>query len=89
MPVRASFLGVSAKPNHAAIAALIEAARLSVRHKMFGRKTLQFSHAGQSTLDIQPGESTPAVLHFPNMLLRVSKYMGTAVKVLVQIVRNW
>jgi hypothetical protein len=57
MPVRASFLGVSAKPNHAAIAALVEAARLSVRHKMFGSKTFQFSHAGQSTLDLQAGRS--------------------------------
>jgi hypothetical protein len=58
MPIRASFLGVSAKPNHAAIAALVEAARQSVRHKMFGCKTLQFSHVGQSTLDIHAGEPT-------------------------------
>jgi len=40
MPVKASFFGVSSKPNHAAVATLIEAARLSVRDKMFGRKAL-------------------------------------------------
>jgi hypothetical protein len=51
--------GVSAKPNHAAIAALEEAACLSVRQKMFKRKTLQFIYSGQSTLDIQPGGSNP------------------------------
>jgi hypothetical protein len=89
MPVRASFLGVSAKPNHAAIAALVEAARLSVWHKMFGRKALQFSHAAQSTLDIWAGDQTFTVLHFPDICRRVSKYIGTAVTVLVQIVRNW
>jgi hypothetical protein len=89
MTVRASFFGVPAKPNHAAIAALIEAACLSVRQEMFGRETLQFSHAGQFTLDIQLGDSTHAVLHFPNVLPWASKHIGTAVTVSVQIVRNW
>jgi hypothetical protein len=89
MPVKASFLGISSKPNYAAIAALVEAARLSVMHKMFGRKTLQFSHVGQSTLIRSPVDPTLTVLHFPDMRLRGSKYIGTVATVLVQIVRNW
>jgi hypothetical protein len=89
MPIRAWFLGVSAKPNHAAIAALVEAARLSIKRKVFGCKTLQLSHAGRSTLDIQAGGLRPTGPHFPDMPLRVSKYIGTDAAVLVQIVRNW
>jgi hypothetical protein len=58
MPIRASLFGVPAKPDHAAIPALIEAARLCVRQEIFGCKTVQFSHAGQFTPDIQLGEST-------------------------------
>jgi hypothetical protein len=65
MPIRASFLGVSSEPNHAAIAALVEAARLSVRYKIFGRKTLQFSHAGQFTLIRSPVNPALTVLHPP------------------------
>jgi hypothetical protein len=56
---------------------------------VFGCKTLQFSHAGQSTLGIQPGAFRLNVLHFPDTGLPASKYIGTAVTVLVQIVRNW
>jgi hypothetical protein len=50
MPIRALLLGISAEPNHAAVSALVEAADQSVWNKVFGCKTLQFSHAGQSTL---------------------------------------
>lgn len=49
MPIRTSFLSVSAKPDHTAIATLIEAARLSIRRKMFGRKNLQSCHARKFT----------------------------------------
>jgi len=37
----------------------------------------------------RPVRPTLTVLYFPDMCRRVSRYIGTAVTVLVQIVRNW
>ena len=72
MAVWTSFLGVSAKPNQTAIAALVKATRLSVGYKVFGRKTLQFNHVAQSTLDVLPRWMRPTIPHFREMRLRPS-----------------
>jgi len=85
MPIRTSFLGVSAKSDHTAIATLVEAARLSIRREMFGCKTLQSCHVRKFT----PRYSARESRIFPDMRSRVSKHIGTPATVLLQIVRNW